>query len=166
MVKHIGQHQPDLKVKCFPGIHTEQMKLVVEQQEEENPETVILHVGSNDLKGNVDHIMGNMYDLATTVKRKFPAANIVISGVIRRRDINWRKVGRVNESFQWVAERLGLLFVDPNSWIGDNDLGRDGVHLNRRGAATLASLFARVTASFDDGRNDIGGGGRSEDGCN
>ncbi|XP_069677560.1 intraflagellar transport protein 46 homolog isoform X5 [Periplaneta americana] len=38
-------------------------------------------------------------------------------------------------------------FVDPNSWIDDRCFGRDGIHLNRRGAADMGSLFTRVVTT-------------------
>jgi hypothetical protein len=46
-----------------------------------------------------------------------------------------------------VAERLGVEFVDPNSWMDDRDFARDGVHLNRRGVVALEELYLRMVAS-------------------
>ncbi|KAJ4451854.1 hypothetical protein ANN_03332 [Periplaneta americana] len=70
--------------------------------------------------------------------------------VVRRRDINWKKVGRANKAFEWVAEQLGTRYVDSNSWLDDRDFGRDGVHLNRRGTAAMGALFAREAATRED----------------
>jgi hypothetical protein len=66
--------------------------------------------------------------------------------VLRRRDVPWRRIGRLNDRLAWVANAEGLTFVDPNSWIGDGDFGRDGVHLNGRGKRHLGNLYARVSA--------------------
>jgi hypothetical protein len=51
----------------------------------------------------------------------------------------------LNDRFDWVANALGLTFVDPNSWIEDGDFARDGLHLNGRGKRRLGQLYARVS---------------------
>jgi len=55
----------------------------------------------------------------------------VLSGVLRNKGVKWRRVGAAIYRLEWVARNLGTTFVDPNSWIRDVDLGRDGLHLNR-----------------------------------
>ncbi|PSN42244.1 hypothetical protein C0J52_18504 [Blattella germanica] len=40
--------------------------------------------------------------------------------------------------------------MDSNTWISDGSLGRDGMHLNRRGVSELGALFSRVAASKTD----------------
>jgi hypothetical protein len=41
-------------------------------------------------------------------------------------------LGELNDRYDWVANALGLIFVDPNSWIEDGDFARDGLNLNGR----------------------------------
>lgn len=147
MVRHVGQGNRDLEVLCYPGIRVEEVKLKLEQQERRDKKTVILHVGTNDLRGRYEYVMGDMYDLVVRTKELYPQAKIIISGIVRRRDFHWTRIGRLNKAFDWVADRTGATFVDPNSWIGDGDLGRDGVHLNRRGATGLGALFSRAAAT-------------------
>lgn len=97
--------------------------------------------------------MGDMYDLAVRPKELYPKAKIIISGIVRRRGVHCTRIGRINEAFDWVADRTGATYVDPNSWINDGDLGRDGVHLNRRGATELGAWRQRrgATTGNDDG---------------
>jgi hypothetical protein len=57
----------------------------------------------------------------------------------------WRRTGALNYRFDWVANALGLTFVDPNSWVEDGDFARDGLHLNGRGKSRLVQLYARVS---------------------
>jgi hypothetical protein len=54
-----------MKVECFPGIRTEQLHRVVENRDLGSPDTVVIHVGTKELKrtGNLDHVMGDFYDL-------------------------------------------------------------------------------------------------------
>ncbi|KAJ4451716.1 hypothetical protein ANN_03186 [Periplaneta americana] len=163
IIRHVGNLQPELATECYPGIRVKEMKSVIENQERGDPKNIVLHVGTNDLRRGVDYIMADVYDLVMETKKKYPAAGIVISGIVRRRDVNWRKVGRVNKAFEWVAECLGARFVDPNSWIEDRCFGRDGIHLNRRGAADMGSLFARVvTTTWRGGIEDPTAGSGTE----
>jgi hypothetical protein len=50
-----------------------------------------------------------------------------------------------NRRYGWVANALGLTFVDPNNWIEGGDFTREGLHLNGRGKRRLGQLYARVS---------------------
>jgi len=143
-----------MKVECFPGIKTEQLHRVMERRELACAETLIIHVGTNGLRSsrNLDFIMGEVYELVSTAKKKLPKSKIVLSGVLRRRDVSWRRIGGLNDRLAWVADAMGLTFVDPNSWIEEWDIRGDGVHLNGRGQRHLGSLYTRVSG-LDAGRS-------------
>ena len=81
----------------------------------------------------IDFEMGEVYALVATAKKKLPNCRLVLSGVLRFRDVSWQRIGALNDGFDWVANTLGLTFVDPNSWIEDRDFMQDGLHLNGRG---------------------------------
>ena len=95
--------------------------------------------------------MGEVYDLVNTAKVKFPGSRLVLSGVLRSKGVNLRRVGAANDRLEWVAKNLGATFVDPNSWVDDWDFSRDGLHVNRRGARQLGQLYSRV-CGIDGGR--------------
>ena len=158
LVRNVGLGHSDMKVECFPGIKTVQLHKVLEKREPAGAETetAIIHVGTNDLSEmrNLDYIMGGAYVLVATAKKKLPNCKLVLSGVLRRRDIPWRRIGGLNDRLARVADTEGLTFVDPNSWIEDGDFGRDGVHLNVRGKRHLGKLYARVSG--------LGSGGTAE----
>jgi hypothetical protein len=119
-------------VECFPGIRAEQLHRLTEKRNLGNPETVIIHIGTNDLRVtiNLDFAMGEVYVLVATAKSKCPNCSLELSGVLRRRDMSWRRIGVLNARFDWIANALGITFVDPNSWIEGRDFGRNGLHLN------------------------------------
>jgi hypothetical protein len=71
--------------------------------------------------------------LVCAAKKMLPNCRLVLSGVLRRRDVSWRRVAALNVRFDWVANALGLTFVNPNSWIEDGDFARDGLNLDGRG---------------------------------
>jgi len=91
--------------------------------------------------------MGDVYDLVNATKTKFSASRMVLSGVLRREGVSWRRIGTVNDRLQWVVKTLGVTFVDPNSWVDDWDFSRHGFHINRRGARHLGQLYFRVCGS-------------------
>ena len=47
---------------------------MVEKRELGNPETVIIHVGANDMRAtrNSDFVIGEVYALVSTAKKKLP----------------------------------------------------------------------------------------------
>ena len=61
--------------------------------------------------------------------------------------MSWRRIGALNDRFDWVANALGLTFVD---------FARDGLHLNGRGERRLGQLYARVCGL------DVGGSAESK----
>ena len=93
-------------------------------------------MGTDNLRrnGNLGYVMGDVYDLVNKAKTKFSTTRVVLSGVLRGRDVSWRRIGAVNSRYDWVAQTLGVRFVDPNSWLDDWDFGRDGLHINRKEA--------------------------------
>ena len=156
LVRNVGADHGNMEVECFPGIKTEQLHRVMERRVMAEADTLIIHVGTNDLRTtrNLDFIMGEVYALASTAKKKLPNCKLVLSGVLRRRDVSWRRIGSLNDRLDWVANTVGLTFVDPNSWIEDGDFGGDGVHLNGRGKRHLGNLYGRVSG--------LEGGGSAE----
>ena len=152
IVRNVGTEHTNMKVECFPGIRTEQVHRVMETRDLRSPDTVLIHVGTNNLrKRNLDYVMGEMYALVAAAKSKFPHSRLVLSGLLRRRDVTGRRLRAVNDIYDWVAKTLGVSFVDLNSWIEDGDFDRDGLHLNRRGAKQLGHLYSRVCGSGDEG---------------
>jgi hypothetical protein len=135
VIRNVGTDNSDMMVECFPGIRTEQLHRVIDNRKLGSPDAE-----TDDLRKtrNLDYVMGEVYGLVETAKTKFPTPKIVLSGVLRRRDVSWR--------------RIEATFVDPNRWVSDWDFARDGLHINRRGARELGQLYSRVCG--------ISGGGK------
>ena len=146
IVRNVGAETPNMRVECFLGIRADELRRVVENRNLGYSDTVVIHVGTNDVRRsrNLDYIMGEVHDLVNTAKAKFPGSILVLSGVSRSRGVNWRRVGAAKYRLEWVARNLGATFVDPNSWIRDVDFGMDGLHLKRNGARQLGDLYSRV----------------------
>jgi len=151
IVRNIGAEKTNMRVECFPGIASDQLQRVVEYRATEksnwgDPEAVVIHVGTNDIKRttNLDYAMGDIYDLINTAKSKFSSSRVILSDVLRRKDVSWWRIGAANDRLGWVANTLGVTFLDPNSWVDDWGFSGDGLHLNRRGAQQLGQLYERV----------------------
>jgi hypothetical protein len=121
-----------VRAQCFPAFRTEQLQRVMENRDLWNPDTVVIHVDTNDLRrtANLDYVTGDVYALVNKAKTKCPKSRLVLSGVLRRRDVPWRRIGAPNGRYNWIAKTLGIIFVDRNSWIEGWDFGRDGLHIN------------------------------------
>jgi len=98
IIRNVGTGQNNIIVECFPGIRTEQLTRVLDNRDLGTPDTVIIHVGTNDLKRsiNLDYVMSEVYLLANAEKVKFPQSKIVLSGMLRRTDVTWRRIGTLN----------------------------------------------------------------------
>jgi hypothetical protein len=146
IVRNVGAGKSDMRVECFPGIRTDQLRRVIQNRDLGCSDAVVIHVGTNDVRSyrDLDLVMGDVYDLVNAAKTKFQGSRVIVSGVLRSRGVSWRRVGAANDRLEWVAEALGATFVDPNSWIRDGDFGRDGLHLNRSGGSQLGELYSRV----------------------
>jgi hypothetical protein len=117
IIRNVGTGQNNMMVECFLGIRTEQLHRVLDNRDLGTPDTVVINVGTNDLKRlvNLDYVMGEVYSLVNTARVKCPQSKIVLSGVLWQTDVAWRCVGALNNRYDWIAKTLGVTFVDPNS---------------------------------------------------
>ena len=113
-IRNVGIGQNNMMVECFPSIRTEQLRRVLDNRDLGTTNTVVIHVGTNNLKrsANLDYVMGEVYSLVNTANVKFPQSKIVQSGVLRRTDVAWRRIGALNDRYDWIAKTLGITFVD------------------------------------------------------
>ena len=64
---------------------------------------------------NLDFVIGEVYALVPTANKKLPNCRRVLCGVLRRKHASWRRIGALNDTFDWIANALVLTFVDSNS---------------------------------------------------
>jgi len=78
IVRKVGAEH--MKVEFFPGIKTEQLHRMMGKRDLVNPDTVIIHVGTNDFTTtrNLDIVMGEVYALVCTAKKKLPNCRLVL----------------------------------------------------------------------------------------
>ena len=143
IVRNVGADKSDMRVECFPGIRTDQLRRVIQNRDLGCSDVVVIHVGTNDVRSsrNLDYVMGEVYDLVNTAKTKFQGSRLIVSGVLRSRGVSWRRVGAANDRLEWVAGTLEATFVDPNSWIRDGDRQGWASPQQKRSESTWRTLF-------------------------
>ena len=52
IIRNVGTECSDVKFECFPGIRTEQLQTLIEIRDLGSPDSVVVHVGTNDLRIN------------------------------------------------------------------------------------------------------------------
>ena len=112
------------------------------------PNTVIIHVGTNDanIKGaTADKIIDKLLELKKEIENKLPEAAVVISTPLKRNDKVG--VGQIIETLNKKIRGLGLSIVDDTN-IDSQDLGHKGLHLNARGVGKFATNFINKLRSF------------------
>ena len=90
-----------MKVESFPGIKTEQLYRVTEERYLDSPENVIINVDTNNMRTTriLDFVMGVVYALVSTAKNKLPNYRLVLSRVLRRRDVSWQLIRALNDRY-------------------------------------------------------------------
>jgi len=90
IVRNVGAEKPNMRVECFPGIRTDQLRRVMENRDLGCSDTVVIHVGTNDVRRsrNLDYIVGEVHDVVNTAKAIFPVSRIVLNVVLRSKGVN------------------------------------------------------------------------------
>jgi len=75
IVRNVKAEKPNMRVECFPGIRTDQLRRVMENKNLGYSDTVVIHVGTNDVRKSrkLDYIVGDVYDLVNTQRQNFRA---------------------------------------------------------------------------------------------
>ena len=60
IVRNVGAEKPNMRVECFLGIRADQLRRVMENRNLGYSDTVVIHVGTNDVRRsrNLDYVMG------------------------------------------------------------------------------------------------------------
>ena len=149
----------DFYFKCFSGANTKQLDpYVTPVLVEEKPQTVIIHIGSNDItKFNYHDVDVN--DLANRILqvglkcRYYGVESIATLSVLVTNDHNIDKLIRgVNISLKNLCKVYGFDFIC-NDRIGKDLLWRDGPHLTDEGTSFAATNFLNFLNSYHEHGN-------------
>ena len=103
-----------------------------------NPDHIVIHCGTNDLKSNKDaaEIANEIIELANNAKTDSNA--VTVSGIIPRRDALNDKVIKVNDLLKIKTSTNNLGLFENSNFIRETHLNKKGLHLNFKGTSILA----------------------------
>src|SRR6218665_1118402 len=145
LVRHVGRNLEQqclgLKTVCKPGGRIEQIVSEVEKRGDKE-EAVIVHVGTNNLRmDETEEIMKKYEEMIQRLKKE-RLGEVVVMGILPRQDLSEALESKRVEVNRRLKEMCGVskvryCDVKFNPWRG-GFLGRDGLHLNARGADMVA----------------------------
>ena len=108
IIRNVGTEYSDMKIECYLGIRTEQLHRVIEYRDLGSSDTVVNDERTYDLRrtGNLNYVTGDVCDLVHMAKTKFLTSRIVLSSVLWKRDVSWRRIGAINSRYDWVTKTL------------------------------------------------------------
>ena len=146
-LKKEAKSKTPIYVKCFPGARTDCMHSYSWPTMKRNPSRVILHAGTNDLQS--DNTALEIANEIINLSKKLKSINndVIISGIIPRRDKWNEKAKDVNMKVRNDCLNLNIGFIDHNNINIERDLNKGGGgHLNREGTDIFfANLLEIVT---------------------
>ena len=144
-----GEERNFVIFKCFRGANTKQLHYyVVPTLVDEKPESIILHIGSNDItKTNYDNVtakdLGQQIVSIPKKCRSFGVNNIAVSSILIRKNMSINKIiKKVNEEISSMCAANGFHFIC-NDMIDVNMIWKDGLHLTDNGTKVLANIFLK-----------------------
>jgi hypothetical protein len=109
---------------------------------------VVLMIGTNNLSVNTDEeIIAGLKQLVEAVKQRQPRAQILLSGIFPRRNMEVR-VKQLNKTMEQMAGQSGALFINPGKLLlneqgkVDESLFGDGLHPNVAGYQKIAPVLS------------------------
>ena len=126
--------------RTFPGSTVEDMSDYCKPFTRQNPEKMILHVGTNNVVNDTPtNVATKITNLAKKIKKDLPSTKIAISGLICRKDEKLNNnIKQVNDVLKKSCNSNNRKFIS-NHNIGNDMINGSGVHLNRKGVYTFAS---------------------------
>ena len=142
----LSTKKENVVVKSFAGATTSQMYDYAKPTLEMNPDQLIIHVGTNDLRKTEDNqqIVKSIIDLAIHC-HDTNGNPVVISSLTFREDKYRNRIGLINEELKSKCEERNIGFID-NSNINKYHLNRSRLHLNAKGTTILAKNFKCITS--------------------
>jgi len=148
----------DVQYRGLPGADIARLWTAIQHHVPRRYDTVVIHVGSNDLcrSDDVNAVVQSLLDLAMYVLSRWTVQQVVISQVLLRRpntrfrmrftlaDYN-SSVASVNTTLRHRCQQLdGVTFWRHERLHNDSFFCQDGVHLNVRGETRFLNSLRRA----------------------
>ena len=146
MLKAIISHCK-VYVKDFPSARVRCMQDYVRPAIRENPNHIILHVGTNDLTTNIppEKVAESIIDLASSLKSN--SCSVAISNITVRNDRYRKKVVQVNRHLKTLCIERNFELITHDNIITEKHLNGSKLHLNKRGTVILSNTFTEAISN-------------------
>ena len=147
-MKEAINHQGNVHVYTFPGANVDDMNSHVIPTLKRNPETIILHCGTNDLEGNdsAQTVAENIAELAQALNTNVNKAHVSV--VVPRGDRLNEKAKEVNEKLQRICQRRKIHFIHNRNIDPHLHLNGRILHLNYQGTRCLTNNSLRALGYY------------------
>ena len=126
-------------VRSISGATTNAMKDYLKPNLEPNPDEVVLHVGTNDLRTkSPQEVADGIVDLGRQVEGSSDA-RVVISALVSRRDKLNEKVSEVNKLLKRYCRQHERKLIEHN--VTEKGLNKGGLHLSIEGKKRFFNNF-------------------------
>lgn len=135
---------PQIDIQFLSGARIQDLsKFLTSKPKDSLPNTVIVHIGTNNVKyaATPNHLMRPLWLTLESAKKKFKNTLWIVNGIIHRRDVQERVIREANDALAFMCDQLKIVYRDPNTIITERGLARDGLHLNRYGSKLLAEFI-------------------------
>lgn len=141
MQKKMNNKADKIYSHAFSGAKIDQMHHFANAFMPLDPNLVILHVGTNNLRESTsaENIANDIVKLASSLKND--NNDIMVSSIIDRKDNVREKARQVNNFLKIKCDELNLPYIKHDNITSDTHLKPKGVHLNKTGTSLLASNF-------------------------
>ena len=136
-------------VKSFSGATTSDMEDYLKPIVRREPEEIILHVGTNDLKLMSDELVADGFiNLAIQIRENSPSTKVTISSILPRTDKTGLsdKISLINKRLKSFCEQNNLDQLEHRA-IDLTCLNGRGLHLNGKETSFLARSITNYITS-------------------
>ena len=136
--------------KHFSGANTTDMKSYLLPTKSRNPENIVLHCGTNNLKkeNSANEFSNDIIEVA--LLRKSDNNNVLVSGIIPRSDKLNAKATEVNRHLKNECHKRNICFISNSNINPKYDCNKSGLHLNWKGTNKLVENFLFALSKFDN----------------
>ena len=137
----------DFSFKDFPGARVSRMQIHVKSTIKENPDGIILNVGTNSLTTNVltEKVAESIMDVASSLTSN--SCSVAISNITVRNDRYRKKVAQVKWHLKTYCIERNFELMSHEKIITEKHLNGSKLHLSKRGTAILSNTFTAAISN-------------------
>ena len=141
-----------IRKKFFPGAKASELShYILPALNEFSPDSIILHVGTNDLQSRnfeASSLANEVINIGTIAQAK-GVNTVFISSITTRKDKSFlqNRIDEVNNILQNQCEENGFIYISNHSVLHEH-VCNDGIHLLESGMCILANNFISHLTNF------------------